>query len=453
LVLSTLMREVTFNQLLSLIECGELPQSMRHQQQQPTAVTDAIDADRNMHLALDNEVITSFLHSRLQQVHDAIENPSSLLVTGATGFLGQYLVRELLAQLGPDCRITCIVRGASDHDAEQRLKSMLLEHGVIGREHGSNDKLARITVVAGSIEQEHFGLSAAVYHKLCASVQAVIHCAAHVNSLLPYTRLRDSNVVGTVKVLEFCTSTVLKPLHFISTIGVHGAVAELESVALQESRLASLNGYSQSKWVAEWLVTRAGTMGVPITIFRPAMICGDSLTGFVNADDFFNRLLRGFVELGSYINDASTVYDVTPVDFVAYAVVYISRQLASQAKVFHFSNRHRSPTLQQLGQAVAANGYATIEPVTVQEFKARLERRANADTNTGASASSASALTTLLPYFEAGFNPDPGFISTAHTTAALQGSKFPQPPTIDSAFIGRLIARMVASNVLQQQQQ
>ena len=466
-------------------ESGEPPVDTEYSSDS-SSVAEMIAADRAMQLPLDHSVISIGQTSGHKALESAITAPTNVLVTGATGFLGAYVVRELLTQadaqreqqrreleqflehqrryggtsasLPPqprgDIRVVCLVRAASDAEAQARLHKAL-EESQLGL---SVAQLAQIEAVAGSVEQSRFGLSEARYAQLASSIDTVIHSAAWVNSLLPYPRLRDSNVIGTVNILSFCTTHSLKPLHFVSTIGVHGGSAEPEEVPLQENRLPHLNGYSQSKWVAEWLVTRAGTMGVPVTIFRPAMICGDSRTGHLNADDFFNRLLRGFVELRGYIDDAQVVYDVTPVDFVAYAIVRISQQLGSQGKAFQFSNRAQSPSLQALGRAITSFGYTNIEPLSSAQFCARLEQRANADANAHTQAANGtttrtSALTQLLPYFGGGFNPDHGVIGTTQLCDALLGSARERPPPIDEAFIHRLLAFLAAKNLLPTAQQ
>ena len=111
--------------------------------------------------------------------------PRHVLLTGATGFVGSALLRSLLSASAPlRFRVTCIVRGASDADAAARVDEDL-------RAMGS------VTVLAGDLLRERFGLPQARYNALVADIDVVVHAAAHVNLLLPYDALRDANVLGT----------------------------------------------------------------------------------------------------------------------------------------------------------------------------------------------------------------------------------------------------------------
>src|SRR5690606_30684766 len=132
------------------------------------------------------------------------------------------------------------------------------------------------------------------------------------------------------------------PVRFVSTLGVFlgdhsrgGRVTEADSPTEPEG----LNdGYNQSKWVADALVREAAARGLPVTIHRPARVAGDSRTGVSNPDDYFSRMLKTFVQLGSVPlwNGGPDLY---PVDCLAAAIGQASRDPEAWGGGFHYYNR------------------------------------------------------------------------------------------------------------------
>jgi thioester reductase-like protein len=139
----------------------------------------------------------------------------------------------------------------------------------------------------------------------------------------------------------FATLKKIKPLHFISSVAVfesshyYGKILT-EFDPIIESQGITL-GYSQSKWVSERLVLSAKERGLPVTIYRPGLISGDSKTGISNTDDFFMRMIQGCLQLGG-VPDLALPLNFSPVNYVAQAIAYLSCQPQSQGKVFHLQN-------------------------------------------------------------------------------------------------------------------
>lgn len=141
------------------------------------------------------------------------------------------------------------------------------------------------------------------------------HAGAIVNWMRSYDSLRASNVMGTMTVIHFCFASKLKPLFFVSTIGV---ASTFEEVILSKEWIGYLNPYSQTKWVAEQLVVASRERGLPVTIYRPGMITvrlilcsleGDSKTGYANPKDFATRYILGVVQLGFAV-ESSGFFDM-----------------------------------------------------------------------------------------------------------------------------------------------
>ncbi len=239
--------------------------------------------------------------------------PRLALVTGATGFLGRYAVRALLNDT--DLRLVCLLRAGSSEQARARLLAALAQVGLTDRA-----QLDRVDAVCGDIARGELGLDAREFQRLAGTVDTVYHCAAEVNWARSYRQLRAVNVQGTLEVLRFSCAIRTKPLLFVSTIAVcfaegHSGPVD-EDADMLDNVAAMPLGYAQSKCVAESLLRQASQRGLPVTILRPALICGDSVTGEVNLDDLIAALVEGCTAAGAAI-DVDWLLDCVPVDFVA----------------------------------------------------------------------------------------------------------------------------------------
>jgi thioester reductase-like protein len=243
----------------------------------------------------------------------ACERPRVALVTGATGFLGRYAVRALLRDT--DLRLVCLVRASSREQAHARLLDVLVRVGVSDRA-----QLDRVDAVCGNVAVDGLGLDPVEFEALAKAVHLVYHCAAEVNWARSYRQLRTVNVFGALEVLRFACAFQAKPLVFVSTIAVcfaegHSGPVDEDTDMLPQVAAMPL-GYAQSKCVAESLLRQASQRGLPVTILRPALISGDSVTGEVNLDDLIAALVEGCAAAGAAI-DVDWLLDCVPVDFVA----------------------------------------------------------------------------------------------------------------------------------------
>jgi amino acid adenylation domain-containing protein/thioester reductase-like protein len=271
---------------------------------------------------------------------------TSILLTGATGFLGAFLLYELLQQTSAD--IYCLVREEKLSAPAQSPKvelgkpklQSILESYSFWHESFSN----RIIPIIGDLSQPLLGLAEEQFRSLAERIDAIYHNGAWVHHALPYSTLKTTNVLGTQEILRLACQIKLKPVHFISTINVFssthhsGVTLVREEDNLDDSQIAA-NGYVQSKWVAEKLVTIARDRGLPVCIYRPGRISGHSKTGVFNANDFLHRLIIGCIQLGS-APAQKTSFNIAPVDYVSRAIVYLSRQKESLGKAFHLVNPH-----------------------------------------------------------------------------------------------------------------
>ncbi|MFJ4655103.1 amino acid adenylation domain-containing protein [Nocardia sp. NPDC088792] len=265
----------------------------------------------------------------------------AVLLTGATGFVGAFLLRELLERT--DFRVHCLVRADSRGAAIDRLARTFDGFGL------PRTDFDRVSPVLGDLGAPRFGLSEKDFLLLGRDIDAIYHNGAHVNFALPYRVLRAANVSGTEQIIELARNAGA-PLHFVSSLyvlgpgdGVEGTVGA-PAPAQDPSRLSL--GYLQTKWVAEQLVCEAGTRGLPVDIVRLGRIGGDSRTGACQTGDFFWLLVKAALEVG-LAPEVDITVDLAPADYAAAAMVELAqRRLPSDAdrgvepgtRIYHLRN-------------------------------------------------------------------------------------------------------------------
>ncbi|HCB01661.1 MAG TPA: hypothetical protein DEP19_04700 [Anaerolineae bacterium] len=268
-----------------------------------------------------------------------IENPKHILLTGATGFLGAYLLKSLLEKT--QGVIHCLVRAKDEEDGLRRLKKNLEYY-----ELWNESYIPRIKIVIGNLDNSRFGLSNEQYELLASEIDVIYHNGAMVNFVYPYHALKPVNVESTHEVLRLASTKRIKPVHFVSSLSVFmkGDLRD-KSLCYEDANLEEVGvpfgGYGQSKWVAEGLMRVAAQRGIPMTIFRPDNILGDSRTGILNTSDMTYSLVRAIFKMGS-VPDIEIMGGIVPVDFVSNAIVHLASQPESFGKTFHLSSIKQS---------------------------------------------------------------------------------------------------------------
>jgi amino acid adenylation domain-containing protein/thioester reductase-like protein/non-ribosomal peptide synthase protein (TIGR01720 family) len=263
--------------------------------------------------------------------------PVCIFLTGATGFVGAFLLYELLQQTTAD--IYCLVRAPNAELGKNRIQKNL-ESYLLWNESQSR----RIIPIIGDLSQPLLGLDEEQFRSLAEKLDVIYHNAAFINLVYPYSVVRAANVLGTQEILRLASFIKVKAVYFMSTLDVLRSVNCSEGKKILEvDNLDNVGvpdiGYVQSKWVAEKLVITARERGIPVSIYRLGRMSGHSQTGVSNTNDFMHRVLKGCIQLGSVPN-ADIIVDMTPVDYVSRAIIHLSKQKESLGKAFHVCNLH-----------------------------------------------------------------------------------------------------------------
>lgn len=259
--------------------------------------------------------------------------PNKILLTGATGFVGTYFIRELIDSTSAD--IVCLVRGEDPKLARDRIVAMLT-HYQMYRESDCE----RLMVVLGDLSKNNLGMDATLYKELAQKVDTVIHCGANVNLADVYSRMSADNVSGTLNIIKFAICEKLKPIHHISTVSVLAGIIGKEDVAYEDTMTSEEvlpeNGYIRSKWVAEKIMDNARRKGVPVNIYRLPRVWGDTVTGNLNPNDSLLLMLAASIEIKKFplLPDAFLSY-IIPVDYCVKIVSEIAKNIKDNGRNYH----------------------------------------------------------------------------------------------------------------------
>ncbi|KAL0489141.1 L-2-aminoadipate reductase LYS2 [Acrasis kona] len=287
-------------------------------------------------------------------------SPSSILLTGCTGFLGAFILTDLLKQT--NSKIYCLVRSKSTKEANHRIRESLQQHhllwitqelengaqvkNVVNKDNIDQVMSDRIIPIMGDLSQPSLGLKEETFNQLSDDIDVIIHNGAVVHWMYPYERLKSANVNGTVEIIRMaCSGKKLTPIHYVSTTSVFDSQGyKTMSDVYEDSDLPFhedlSGGYPRSKWVAEKLIMNARRRGLPACIYRPGYVTGHSLTGVWNPDDFLCRMIKGCIQLKMYPDLPHSKLDMSPVDFVSGAIVHLclERDSLDKHKAYHLVN-------------------------------------------------------------------------------------------------------------------
>lgn len=368
------------------------------------ASTNALDLQAEVTLNFSIKDISYQMRAFWRHVErEQMYKTSRVLLTGATGFLGSFLLRDLL--VNTKAFVLVLVRPPRENEIQKggtpmdtcraRVWATMQSHGLVYSEKNTTgvteeDFKNRVNLLVGDAALESLGLESEDFDYLGQHVDLVIHAAAQVNLVYPYTALMPSNVRGTANIIDFCTTGKVKPLHYVSSNAVLPPGEEVDEE--MDARIFGQvlkGGYAQSKWVGERLVSKAIDEGLPAAIYRCGNLSGGVHGGW-NPRDSNLRLMRECIQTQSVpiwssdilTSDSQSLCDfeleMTPVDFVARFIVECSQHIRqSNRKIFHLmqtvDNRCSLGDFLRLGQeiwganmrAVALEDWVKLKDVTM----------------------------------------------------------------------------------------
>jgi len=245
-------------------------------------------------LALEQEALLDPDIAPQGDILNPAEHPEEILLTGATGYVGIFLLKELMMQT--DATIHCLVRGKSTLQAYERLKHRLEES-----ELWEHSFAKRIKVVLGDLEKPGLGLKGDEFARLSEIIDVIYHNATRMNHAEDYDAQKVVNKNGLQAILRLAITRKLKPVHYSSTLGVFTSDADTplktdEFSPIDSQKHNSLNGYFSAKWVAEGIVEQAIACGIPCRIYRLGLISGDVEKGRLDARQYPYQVLAASVK-------------------------------------------------------------------------------------------------------------------------------------------------------------
>jgi fatty acid CoA ligase FadD9 len=308
--------------------------------------------------------LDKFIDAKTLAAAPSLPGPSAevrtVLLTGATGFLGRYLALEWLERMDMvDGKLICLVRAKDDATARERLDATFDSGDPELLRHYQELAADHLEVIAGDKGEANLGLDPQTWQRLADTVDLIVDPAALVNHVLPYSQLFGPNALGTAELIRIALTTKQKPFVYVSTIGVGAGmdlskfVEDADVRVISETRQVDdtyANGYGNSKWAGEVLLREAHDLcGLPVSVFRCDMILADTTyAGQLNVPDMFTRLMLSlvatgiapgsFYQLDAYGNRQRSHYDGLPVEFIADAISTLGERVVDGFETYHVMN-------------------------------------------------------------------------------------------------------------------
>ncbi|MGA3982307.1 thioester reductase domain-containing protein [Ralstonia nicotianae] len=365
-----LLQQVSLNGLLAALapldrgRAEGAPQALASIEQLKAAFDSAVGSRMQADLQLDTQPLPQ---ARASLPAEPGRAGTAILLTGATGFFGPFLLHALLRQTERD--VIVLVRARDPVHAMERIDEALRRAYL-----PSPAPRTRVRAVCGDLALPRFGLADEAWDRLAAETAEVFHNGACVNYVMTYDAMRPANVEGTRSVLRLARhGGARRTVHLVSSTFIFGWSAR--GVLLETDCNAAMQaldfGYAQTKWVAEQMAMAARADGLDVRIYRPSLI-SVSTRGAGDTDDVALRMLAFMIRHGVAV-DTPNQLSIVAADVIAHNMVGISRNAASASALHFTADRYYSMT--ELTRVIERDYGATFRYYDIPRFIDELNRR------------------------------------------------------------------------------
>lgn len=301
-----LQHNVSFDLLMHYPVVKDLAEKIERQNSKEIGRTN-ISLDREINFQID-----------VKEQKESEQREKRILLTGATGFLGAYLLREFL--MDENSQLYCLVRSKTEKEGMERIRSNMSKWKL-----WKEDYEHRIQILCGDLSKDALGLKKAEIDNLKEKIDILCHNGAVVNFSLPYESLKKTNVGGTEEILKIMAEGKKKKMLYISTFAIFSGEDFKNGIVKEDSMPMDINfltlGYTQSKMVSEMILDMYRKKGLDIDIIRVGRIIGDGINKLQN-DDLFWKIFELCRKMKAY-PDIDNGLDFLPVDIVSRLVKYL----------------------------------------------------------------------------------------------------------------------------------
>lgn len=271
-----------------------------------------------------------------------IENPSSILVTGVTGFVGIHLLQEILDTTTAD--IYCLVRAQDEFHAMEKIEKCFKQFNILQK----SEQRSRIIPVIGDLASPSLGLSEDKFTMLAAKMDLIYHSASSVNFIEPYSYMKAPNVEGLREIIKLAGAERTTALALLSTISVYswghvftGKTIMLESDDIAQNLLSVSKdiGYVRSKYVMEAIADLAAKEGLPLITYRLGYAMCHSESGASAPYQWWAGLVKNCIEFKSYPALRELREGLITVDYMTKAMGHITKNKEAIGKKFNLIAR------------------------------------------------------------------------------------------------------------------
>ncbi len=291
-------------------------------------------------------------------IHYTNQSIKTVLLTGATGFLGCNLLHQLLTLTS--YQIYLCVRAKDEVHARERMAHKYQFYFDVSLQDHFSD---RIIYIACDLEKEQIGLADSEYHKLIKNIDSIIHCAALAKHYGIEQVFYNANVQATIHLLELCQLTNLKDFHYISTYSVMTGIShDNETVLTEDDKLTSdgqwNSPYNKTKYLGEINAIKWREKGINSSIYRVGNLAFMQQNGKVQEDvenNSFANYVKFIRKLGC-IADSMNEVEISPADITAQAIIKMFDKNELNNHIHHVFN----PNKIQLSQMLKSSDHKII---------------------------------------------------------------------------------------------